>query len=604
MSPTASCIPWAFGVPAAGGHPIWWDNSGPVPQLNKRIDDPRWQGAMARTYPESGTGVAMEHAMFRALYDTDASGGYLYLSWWIQVDPFLTPLGDRVTIGFQNTATNVAHVIRVNAFAAVPETPVGPIAIPAPTAYDVSGTTISQRPDVPDWIGNLGRSWVDKPNSTWALHLRVPMFTGSPAESIDDTGIALGTIFKMWYEVKVTTTASAGTILHTWPRNMDGSTATSVPDPAGWGDFQVAGGIEGGEACAAGVWLDAAHVGTTNTDAAGNPAPNLIKWSTATPKVNTFFAAPKNDSGAAIPRGAGGLHARFRLANWGSKADWNDVPDPAQLWTNILPGGDDAIDTTPAPNPIPTGQFGNITFDWTMTSATSPAIGDFEPPGPTKRRAHQCMLVELSGTGIDFGRSSVYRNMDFDKSSTFSRAADVSVEGLGALGTDSHRTVYLFVQTLNMPANIDPKPPPPEPGPGEVGVTERIRRYVASGEVGDEPPTAWEIAQVMPTHLVHVYHATADTFTEDDGTTLPILRPQTSFGVFLQHDGPLFGWDHQLQGGALQELAPNFYRLRVPNDGVATITTRVVAHEKPRAKGGCLALLLAFVAFLRRLFKR
>ena len=618
MSPV-TCIPWAGGVPAAGGHPIWWDNvSGPVPAFNKRIDDPRWQGSMARTYPESGVGVGAEHAIFRALYDNEGGTNYLYLSWWIQADPKLVGLTDQITIGFQN-AGGATHVLRLPAYANVPAGASGPNPAPAAKAYNASAGATPADPwsivalvDAPDWIGTFARSWTDLPNKSWALHVRVPMSSGA-GTTMDDTGIALGTTFRMWYEVKVDMPPAVPgdpdqLVFHSWPRALTPrSTFNTVPKPSDWGDFKLGGGPEDA-ACASGVWIDSAHIGTK----AGAGIGNTIGWSRDPANIvnNEFVARPKNDSGAAIPAGAAGIHARFRLAKWGSQPDWNDVPNPDTLWTDIKPGGGDVTGAT-----IPVGAFGDLSFTWRMTDATDPSLDDFDPlgGGTPALRAHNCMLVELSGAGIDFGRSSVYTNMNAVEASEFVREAEISVVGLGALGGRSHRDVFLFVQALNLPADVDPRTDPTPTRPKDSPRALSVATSETAIAARQDPPTAWEIAQSAPTHMVHVYHDTGERHHEA-GRDHPILRVQTSFGVFVTHDGPLFGWDHTLEGD-LVEITPNFFRLSVPKDGVATVTQRIVALEQPRPKPpeppdppaptGCLGMLFApfghIVAFIRRL---
>src|SRR4051794_8744435 len=100
-----ACIPFAQGVPGAGGPPVWWDTtSGSKPDFNKRVEAPRRKGSLPRTYRESGTAVGPDHAISRALYAAHPPRGQrcVFLSWGIQVDPVLSPAADQVTVGFQN----------------------------------------------------------------------------------------------------------------------------------------------------------------------------------------------------------------------------------------------------------------------------------------------------------------------------------------------------------------------------------------------------------------------------------------------------------------------------------------------------------------------
>jgi peptidoglycan hydrolase-like protein with peptidoglycan-binding domain len=576
---TATCIPLAVGVPGAGGPPTWWDLNLPLPALSAEIYDPRWQGSIAQTFLQNGSGTATEHAMFRALYDLEDSTYFLYLSWWIQIAPTLSPDQDELWVGLQSTAGNT-FVFELPAFKGIPGSgqstgpnpgtdPNGPA---IPNVYVASAGAagapwnINAQPGTaPSWINQYERSWVDPTTGSqwWAVNLRVPATTsGSP---LDNSGINLLEVegpstFKFWYEVRASApNVGGGTqiIRHTWPRTITGhATATTVPNPSGWGDIQISGGPEDAS-CTAGVWIDASSIGTENTDAMGNPTPNTIKLAA----LNTFFVRPRNDSGNGIA--AGQLHARFRLADWGS------VPDltGGTLWQDILPGGGDVTGAA-----IPAGTTGQLTFDWTMTAATSPSTNDFPPVGT--HPLHQCMLVDLSGGAIDFGRSSVYCNMEFGTASAFNRPATISVKGLGALGSDPERDVFLYVQTLNLPSVVvPPQSPPIDDGP-------RLTDEVASF-FRESPPTAWQIAQRTPTHMVHVYHRTGETITDKKGRKFPVLAPQTSFGVFMGHDGSLYGWDFEIQASTLQKLAPDFYRLRIPHDGTATVTQRVVAKETP-----------------------
>ena len=52
--------------------------------------------------------------------------------------------------------------------------------------------------------------------------------------------------------------------------------------------------------------------------------------------------------------------------------------------------------------------------------------------------------------------------------------------------------------------------------------------------------------------------------------------------AIISRDGEIAGWKHRLEGANLEEIAPNFYRLSVPNDSFATVTTIIEAIEPKR----------------------
>src|SRR5437763_2531040 len=60
-----------------------------------------------------------------------------------------------------------------------------------------------------------------------------------------------------------------------------------------------------------------------------------------------------------------------------------------------------------------------------------------------------------------------------------------------------------------------------------------------------------------------------------------MLHVQPSFGYFLLHEGPLFGWDHRLEGA--EQIAPNYYKIpAIPDGQSAKVTVSVEALEQPR----------------------
>ena len=450
------------------------------------------------------------------------------------------------------------------------------------------------------------------PDGEWAIQMRVPIQSGY------DNGIDLQDEFKMWFQanVKVPDDASCeadGCItLFTYPDGLvwddpcfpdDSGPGCPAGPPedvfegtssASWGDFRRDLNPPDLD-CLTGVSLIASDVGVDTAANCSNPATSLsssidLLDATGNPETNTFCARPLNETGAAIA--AGDVSATFRIANWGTQPDWNDVPDPlTSLWTRINP--------TPATGlAIADGTKGALTFDLALTLNDSTSEFDvchfeFDNPadrpasctfGPTRRR-HQCMLVELTGAG-PFSVSSVYRNMNFVDASVFERDAEVSIAGIEPNGD---RDVYLYVQTTNMPAQVEPLPDGDQkPAPG---VRRDITGAVASrpDQVSCRPeplekPLYGKLRDVMPTYVVHAYRDTGRTTRVND-KTYTVLRPQGSFGYFVRHEGELAGWQHELSGAAV-EIAPKYFKVAaVPEGGSKTVTTRIEALEQHAEEG-------------------
>jgi hypothetical protein len=137
--------------------------------------------------------------------------------------------------------------------------------------------------------------------------------------------------------------------------------------------------------------------------------------------------------------------------------------------------------------------------------------------------------------------------------------------------------------------------------------SERLQTLVE--ELLDAGVTEGEMDNIFPTFRVHVYHDTGERVVEN-GETRPVLRAQSTFGVYAYHEGTLEGWQTSIQGA--QRIADNLYLLAVPNNGTAKVTTIIQAVEqgqeripedpiKPRPPGpepggcGCLGRLLGYL---------
>jgi hypothetical protein len=592
-----TCIPIAHGVPALSGPPNWFDNSVPVPQFWDRFDefsDPRWRGAARKGF---GVGT-VEHLGFRALHSpvTAPPAGtptaYLYLAWDIDVDPSVDLNSDGVYLGLQRTG-GPAYKFAITAWSsAADKLTATPTA--GRTVTKLVGSTWVAEPE-PTWVNGTARAWLKNMSASvttnkWAIHLRVPLIDSG---DITNVGINLGPIgsaFKLWFEVDLDHVAGgvapyafpAGALITQDPVTLD----DVFPLPGTWGDASV-----GGTNCGLGVSLDGSSIGTMNPD----PTEILYEWpiDMATPNpTNQLFAKPKN-TGPTIAAHA--LKATFRTANWGTQPDWNAVPNPTTtLWKEVLPATDkdNALGIAAGvESPPGSGNFtpseGTIQFPWTLGDTEA---AEFEGPSATRRK-HQCMYVELSGAGIDFLNDSAYQNMNFAQASEFTSEAEASVAGLQAIAGSTHRDVFLFVDTRNMPETVSqaeqPKPAPEEP-PSDDEIHEApvagggtLDGQVIATSVVQRPQSYEDLARTAPTYMVHAFHDTG-LKRRINGVVKPVLAPQTSFGYFVEHTGALHGWEHELSGPSLQKLTDNYYKIRVPNGGSVPLRIRINALEKPR----------------------
>jgi hypothetical protein len=628
---TPICIPEGFGVPiptgpssyAASGPPIWWDTtSGPLPSFNTSLEDPRWIGSAGFGYPEL-TSVATDRAIFRAVHATDSVGitaTYLYLSWVVKVDPEVGNNVDSVLVGFfrQNMAGSPGVAFRI--------TPTNQAAAKvAAAAQDVDVFTRSStgvwQPVTPgtadpQWITDFLRVWVDpaqNPRYPWAVQMRVRIDGSGDLNQ----GIDLQNAFRMRFQVNATK-PEGGITFYKWPRTAATILGSNFDDPgsANWDDFQLGGG----PSCSKGISIEWGDVRTMNV-----PDDTEIKYNRQTLPSNTFRARPRNQTTADIPAsrypdptipndtGELRLSARFRIANWGS------TPTVGGLWADI-PGGFDVRNvpiTGVTDGVVLANGQGDMRFNWVVED---PFLQEFE--NGTRRR-HQCVLVELSGPNLTFTKSSVFQNMAVVPASTMRRDADISIQGLAAT-SGTHRDVYLYVQTLNMPSTLraperprepaEPDRPPPS-GPDVVRAGENggLEDGGGDGNDGDgnggpvvpvgPPPPPWE-QETRPVYIVHAWHDTGETFTDVNGVTRKVLEAQTSYGFYLEHQGPLFGWDHKLTGQGLVEIAPDYYKVAVPNDGSVTVATEITALETPTDLFSLLAWLLALLRALWRAITR
>jgi hypothetical protein len=579
---TYLCPPAPEGVYGLPGGPRFTETPAPdsfAPQL----DDPRWNGAWREDFSVSSS----TEASARILND----GTSLFVSLQATADPDGAQIGsDAVYLGFsQDGTTGVVVKILMDA-------------APPAGGFTNDSTSVSS---ATWWKTTNGGSspWTKQGPQSWATPSNVHLWTGDGTAngaawafnaklSLADLGTALGLggplggQFLMWYQIDIETAST--TAHYAWPAGATiefntttaPCTSASVCAVMTVGSFGVVNPTSTAN-CPTGISIDPMSIGTTPVTSgvpdttvhfgSGHPANNFVAELTNTDTLN--------------PPTASSVQGRFRIADWGSQigvgGSWTDVATVGTSST-AAHGTNGASPSEVLLNCI------NPPFNATNNSCYQLPAG---------APSDQCLLVELSqnnGSGMRFVHDSARRNMDFVSASTFERSAEISLKGLAPLpGSPGTRDVYIYVRTLHLPAVTDGnhQAPVPPPVPPVVKGADGRNRGAAAGAgaaaAGNQGAPRYRmntyerIASVTPTYEVHVYHDTGRTETAG-GQTRHVLEPQAPFGYFVQHAGNLSGWKHALvgEGFVLDEIAPNFYHAKIPDNGSVRVRTTIKSCQK------------------------
>lgn len=592
-----SCFPVAVGVPGNSTPPNWL--AGTSAPFDGSPDDPRWVGALSHSFGD-GAGVQV---LFRGL--RDPGNTKLLLSWLVKVDPAVNAGNDALFVGIGNSA-GTAGVIAIIT-----------LTNPGPITFGTSGSAYTPTAQLfsagswagmtaPAWIASGTRVWINfgSPMTPWAVQMEVPInqFLDPGTNTVQ---IQPNVDFKMWYTAVLNSPAVPGAdVQYQWPGTP---LLVGFPLPSAFAPARVSN-IAGDPLCTeTGITLGVLDIGTKNVDGTARPDSSEIRFdqagidATAANHTNQFFAHPNFP--AAIPGARKQqVRARFRLANWGSQigtltaASWKDIPGGNDVPCDTLQNGGESHFLWPTQTGL------------NSDPATQSLVNLFRL-GTTTR--DQCMLVELSSTfnGEVFLNNSIRRNMDLVGASKFSREAEISIVGLQAFSSVP-RDVYLYLETVNMPAQVRG-----DFNDNRRGFAEAFNTLSVGASAAERPtPTIEDLVKLLPTYRVHVYHDTGLTSSIRTGSPRRILTAQASFGFFVHHDGSLTGWAARLQGAI--RIAENFYLLRIENNGKAKITTAIQGIEpgeavlpedpivptppRPDDGKGCLAAVLSF---LKGLFK-
>ena len=614
-----TCIPIAGGVPGLNEPPTWpelapvtghvaWPRGAPSQSDPPGLDDPRWRTATTIGFPDLIGGT--EEAVFRAAYRDVGADRSLYVSWLVKVAAG-DHSDDRLWVGFERSGAAEPLVLEITPF------PSGGSVAAGNVAADVTPWKVPAGPGplVPlanwDENGGVTPSWIDvnthvwlATSDVWAVQMRVPVGTGSVDDEVD-----LATDFRMWFEMRVDMGTGVGVMPHRFPYAVPPKDTDFIagdhliPELSTWEPFHFSTGASDPACPTTGfVTISSLDIGTTNSP----PSRIMFDDPAVTPPamnsfVNTFEAKPLNLSGSSIPASPADpappvLSAEFRIANWGSQIGVGGT------WQQIVATGgteNPARNTAAIADGSAAGP-GNLTMDWTLNESE---INQFTPGGSST--PHQCMLVTLSGAGLTFAPAAVYRNMDFVSASRFERVAEVSNVGLGPSPIPGQpRDTYIVIQRRNMPAVVESRREPPrERGRIAHGEMQPPAPDKALSEAARATASALSVAEYQePTIRYHVYHDTGIRVTDTDGGEDAVLSPGVPFGYFVRHDGPLQGWSDTIQGAV--QVSPKVYKLAVPEEGSATVTTTIEAIEPGGEPGGCGRWIAPLVRWLRRLLRR
>ena len=635
------CVPTLSSLPGSPASDFdWWTNP-PDPALIRYYpDNPNWLGAFALS---QGNG-ANRDVLFRTLKGNLGGVDYLFLQWIsrtstkdINIDRVRCVIGPpggnylSFMAKLNSTSSTVAGTQNNNIYK---------YAIQSCTAGGGTITKDGVQVQSDGDIEATGRMWVDVTSPTrqisavWAFQVAIKLGAawGGPGLATQ-LNLPLAGDFNVWFEVQIA--MGLAKVPFQWPTAAPSTVSGIDIFPAGLTEAQMMNMSTGAVGCTTEVKLDWGNIGTRAAPGGmaradqntikldlGKPYPpnNKPYDENYTPDVlnaehqNTFFAKPTFPGGFSQPQRES-VRSTFSIANWGSQ-----FSDPSPASWRPIPGGTDVqyLDANTESRTVWPKAGEDVTVG-NPGSFLTPLVRNINKylnayPGPFPAGAqnpHQCMLVEISSTdpNVVFTTSSIYTNMNVANASTFRRLAEISVVGAPPIDTKP-RDVYLYVQKFNMPPVVTGKEPPP----GVIGVAfNRDNFSLASTQ--SRPREVEDIAGFIPTCTYHAYIDTGKKYKQEDGVEIPILRPQTAFGYFVQHEGDLYGWETRLNGA--EKIAENLYVVRVPNNGSVQVETVIQGRaseseaplppdeqtKPPKGKGcplGCLGSILTLFGIGRQ----
>jgi hypothetical protein len=387
----------------------------------------------------------------------------------------------------------------------------------------------------------------DSGNVTWVVEIKLPL----AAYNIPAAGN-----FGLYFDI-MTVNGNTSTVTENfWPNEGGNSigvfTDTNTPAVATWGN-----GTQDPAATCFGVSLNPGN----SSDITSNHSQTQID-AVSTPNSNIFTATPHNNSvdHNGNPIAAPGVTAKFSIANFGLGSNWTPIPT--------------------APNPVGpqtiaasgTGSFS--TTSWNITDPT--LINNY------KAHPDQCILVELDSTSpnVTFVNKSVKRNMWVKTASEVVAPAQIDAKGFGAPPAGQAEQQFDLVLSKRQEV-IQSNPNTIAAGGDRNRVFSRLT-WIANG----------------------CRHT--GRFVQIQKEKYEICEDAGAFGSILEHSGvqAVGDWITALEGKGVNRVGnlKNTYRVNVPKDGVAELTTRFQPVEGEVKKscyknspGGAMMLLFGML---------
>jgi len=573
---------------------------GGVPQVDgKVIGDNGWSGAFRYVF---GNGSTTPFAVVQGVRD---GSNNLYLSFEGESLPSLnsgsTPDQSTVvviTFDFRASGGNLQRVsvrpvisspvIQTNP-ASITGVDSGPVKFWLGTADGLGHATWSGTGSpAPSWLltPNNQVGYLQQPSGDyhWFLEMKLPI----TSNATPGAGITLPTSGTFGLYVGVFRVVTGQYQESWWPPTTaayeNGCTSpascfpdTQTPDPGplgatNWGTATIAAPSCKGVS----VQSQANEIFTNNNPNSficlnNNTAPHCTS---TTPNVFNVNVENTTVDGNGTGQSAPNVEATFFIANFGLQSMW----DPSQ-WTKISVTHNPTSPVTLNPNTtVANGNPTKLSTDSWFPVQPNASLYD-----PVTGHPHQCIMVTLDSTtgNVDFINSAAFQNMDFVTASKFERAAEINAKGYPARPDNpdgSHNTDQVFdLQVLSNAEVLNP---------GQ-----------AAAVAIQQGANAREGKRIV-SQLTWTVHGCRHTgrFFNDGERKIELCDPVGAFGYVIRHVGKaaVEDWSLRFTGPGLERVSgqPNTYRIHVPKDGVATVTTYAEPQEVGPSVGGKVAVFL------------